>query len=82
MGQTEAWVVANHRINLFARPVDQGRGGKVGELLPGSRASIVKRGENEYQIRSPLDGSVGWVSALQVARTLHQDVNTREPCEP
>jgi len=73
------WVAQNHKINLWNSPEKQR---KVGEMRPGSRAMILAKQGDQYQVRSPLDQSVGWVSAIQVTRTLFQDVNTREPCSP
>lgn len=81
-GTTEEWVVRNYRVNIWARPTPQGKGRKVGAMLPGSRAVILEEGPEDYRVRSPLDQSVGWVSKIQVKRTLYQDVETREPCTP
>jgi hypothetical protein len=80
-GQSEAWVLANHRLNLWAGS-GQNRGQKTGELLVGSRAVILDENDGAYSVRSPLDGSTGWVSKIQVARTLYQNVKTREVCTP
>ena len=77
----EMQVLATHRINLWQRLGDD-RGRKVGELLPGSRAAIIEESAGGYRVRSPMDKSIGWVSKVQVERTLHQHVETREPCTP
>lgn len=81
LGKSEMWVLANHRINLWENPA-MPRGNKVGELRVGSRAVIVEELPDSYKVRSPLDRSVGWVSKIQVARTLYQDVNTFKRCTP
>jgi hypothetical protein len=80
-GQSEAWVLANHRINLWASSGEK-RGQKTGELLVGSRAVVLDESGDAYRVRSPLDGSTGWVSKIQVARTLYQNVKTRAICTP
>lgn len=80
-GESEAWVLANHRVNLWAAS-GENRGRKTGELLVGSRAVILDENDDAYRVRSPLDGSTGWVSKIQVARTLQQNVKTREACTP
>mgnify|MGYP003388130971 CR=1 FL=1 len=80
LGRTEAWVLQNHRINLWQRPGSD-RGSKVGELLVGSRALVLENSPGAYRVKSPADGSTGWISDIQVAKTLNQDVSTREPCE-
>lgn len=51
-------------------------------MLAGSRAAIIEDRNDAYLVKSPLDGSVGWVSRIQVSRALWQDVNTREECTP
>ncbi len=82
MGTTETWVLRNFRVNLWSQPTPEGKGRKTGEMLPGSRALILEVGPEDYRVRSPLDGSVGWVNKIQVKRTLYQDTETREPCRP
>lgn len=79
LGRPEMWVQQNHRINLWERP-GSNRGAKTGELLVGSRAVILEEANEAYRVKSPLDGSTGWISAIQIARTLKQDVSTRQPC--
>lgn len=79
LGQMESYVLANHRINLWERN-GANRGRKVGEMRVGSRAVILEESGDAYRVVSPLDGSVGWVSRAQVARTLRQDVASREAC--
>lgn len=79
LGQTEALVLQNHRINLWERP-GADRGKKTGELLVGSRAIVLQEADGAFRVKSPLDGSTGWISDIQVARTLKQDVSTRQPC--
>ena len=82
LGATETWVLRNFRVNLWARKTNEGKGRKVGEMLPGSRAVILEEASDNYKVQSPLDGSVGWVNKIQVKRTLYQDVETRERCTP
>ena len=75
----ESWVQANYRINLFSG-FGSNRGTKVGEMSVGSRALILEENSDAYRVRSPLDKSTGWISKIQVARTLRQDVQTRKSC--
>ena len=82
MMTTEAWVVSNYRVNLWVRPTTQGRGRKVGEMLPGSRAVILEEGSQDFKVQSPLDQSVGWVNRIQVKRRLYQNTQTRRRCQP
>lgn len=81
LGRSETWVLQNHRINLWANSGSD-KGQKVGEMIPGSRAVVLEKAGDNYKVRSPLDGSVGWINDLQIARTLNQDVETRKPCTP
>ncbi|HXG72902.1 MAG TPA: hypothetical protein VNJ04_20085 [Gemmatimonadaceae bacterium] len=80
LGRDEAWVLHNYKVNLWERH-GSNRGQKTGEMIPGSRAVILESAENSYRVRSPLTGE-GWVSRVQVANTLHQDAQTRLPCQP
>ena len=79
LGQTEAWVLQNHRINMRNGP---GRGPKVGDMIPGSRAAVLSEADDHYLVKSPPSEESGWIGKLQAARTLYQNINTREPCEP
>jgi len=78
-GASVQWVLANHKVNVWQLR-GSSRGKKVGELLPGSRALILEKFENEYKIRSPLDKSIGYVSKIQVKKTLMQHPKTFELC--
>tara|TARA_Y100000590_G_scaffold146852_1_gene168683 strand:- start:611 stop:1045 length:435 start_codon:yes stop_codon:yes gene_type:complete len=78
-GTTEQWVVANHKVNVWQQR-GSNRGKKVGELRPGSRALILEKFQNEYKIKSPLDKSIGYISKIQVKRTLKQHPKTFKSC--
>jgi len=84
LGQSEMQVLASFKVNLWEKPSAQGKGRKVGEMLPGSRAVVLQQSGDgdDYRVRSPLDQSTGWVSSQQVTRTLFQSVDTRESCTP
>jgi len=56
LGRTEAWVLANHQINVWQRPSPD-KGNTVGKMRVGSKAVILRKSESDYQIKSPLDGS-------------------------
>ncbi|NQU28025.1 MAG: hypothetical protein HQ528_07040 [Candidatus Marinimicrobia bacterium] len=81
-GKSEMWVLSNVKINLWEKPSHLGKGKKVGQMYPGSRALILKTEKEDYQVKSPLDKSVGWVNKIQVSKTLFQDTKTREACAP
>jgi len=81
MGTTEAWVVANHKINVWSKPTEKGRYPRVGYLLPGSRALLLDTSIQDVRVRSPFDKSVGWVGKIQVKGTLMLDDKTYEPCK-
>lgn len=77
----ESWVVRNHRINLWSRSSSSGDKGRVvGAMRPGSRAVVIEDDGADYLVKSPLDGAIGWVARVQVARELWQDTRTRERC--
>ncbi len=80
-GRSESWVLNNVRINLWEKQTSQGRGQKVGELLPGSRALIIERGLEDYKVKSSYDKLIGWVNKIQVRRIIKLDTETYEPCE-
>lgn len=82
MGATEAWVVRNFKVNLWSKTTPEGKGTKIGQMLPGSRAVILDEREADFLVRSPFDASEGWVGKIQVKKTLYQDTETMEPCTP
>ena len=77
--QSEMWVVQNWKVNLWSNQ-SPNKFPQVGLMRPGSRAVIIEEGANDYKVRSPLDKSEGWVSKIQVKRTLMQDTETFTPC--
>ena len=79
-GQSELWVLNNVRINLWEKQTPHGKGKKVGELLPGSRALIIEIGPEDYKVRSPYDKSIGWVNKIQLRQVIKLDPITYELC--
>jgi len=79
-GKSEMWVLQNVKINIWEKSTPDGKGRPVGKMIPGSRAVILEEGPDDYKVQSPLDKSIGWINKMHVARTLKQDVETREPC--
>lgn len=79
LGKPEKWVLANYYINVWQSP-SPSKGKKVGQMRVGSRAAILQASESDYKVKSPLDGSIGWVGKIQVSRTLWQDTETFKPC--
>ena len=82
MGKPEKWVAANHRFRLFDKETssEKGKGKVVGKLAPGSRAEILKTSADCYQVKSPVDGSTGWINRANVRHTLLLDRKTLKPC--
>jgi len=80
LGRTEEWVVANHKVNLWAKTSANGKKPKVGELLPGSRALLLETSTQDYKVKSPLDGSIGWVNQIQVKGISSLEDRTFRPC--
>ena len=79
--QTETWVLQNVKIFVWKKESSKGKHPVVGEMLPGSRAILLKEGVDDYRIKSPHDKSIGWVSKIQVKRVLYQDTKTFKPCK-
>jgi len=80
LGKPVKWVIANYKIKLFDKETGKGKGKVVGRLTPGCRAQILKMGAENYQVKSPIDGSVGWVSRKEVRHVLLLDSRTFKPC--
>ena len=80
LGRSEEWVVGNYRINLWSKTSVEGKGRPVGKMVPGSRARILDQQAGDFLVRSPLDGSEGWLSGVQVSREVLQDPRTNQIC--
>jgi hypothetical protein len=78
LGEPEAWVSENYRINLWSSLTNDRW--RTGELAPGGQAVIVGRNEYGYKVMDG-DGVEGWVSNFHVSRTLRQDADTQRACE-
>lgn len=81
LGKSEMWVLMNYKINVWEKSTPDGKGRKVGEMRPGSRAVIIEEGSQDFKIKSPLDKSIGWVNIIQIKGTLMQDTETRRSCQ-
>lgn len=44
-------------------------------------AFIVYKGTEDYKVKSPFDGCIGWVNKIQVSGIIKQDTETRKPCK-
>ena len=79
-GQTEMWILNNHKINVWSKQSSEGKEAKVGEMRPGSRGLLIEEGINDYKIESPLDKSIGWVSKIQAKGLTRKNPKTFEEC--
>ena len=80
LGRSEAWVVSSYKVNVWAKKTEDGKFPKVGEMRAGSRALLLEISDQDFKVKSPLDGSIGWVGQIQVSGILRQDDQTFEPC--
>lgn len=74
-GKNEMWVLNNAKINLWEKPSHKGKGRKVGQMLPGSRAVILESSADDYKVKSPLDKSVRWINKVQVKKIVPRHRN-------
>jgi len=79
-GMSEMYLLGNYQINLWEKPSSKGKGKMVGKLRVGSRALILDRNGSDYKVLSGLDNSVGWISSVQVSKTLFQHPTKYEKC--
>tara|TARA_B100001250_G_C19363180_1_gene598597 strand:+ start:103 stop:585 length:483 start_codon:yes stop_codon:yes gene_type:complete len=79
--RTEMWAIQNYKVSVWEKTTTNGKGKKVGEMHCGSRALILERNGEDFKIRSPKDGSIGWVNSVQVDKTLYQNPDTYEKCK-
>jgi hypothetical protein len=79
IGKSEMWVLRDYRIRLWQNG-SSSRGSSVGSMIPGSNAEILEEKSGYYKVKSPLDGSIGWISSMQVAGTRLQNRETRAVC--
>ena len=68
-------------VNVWENP-DPDRGKAVGIIKPGSRAVIVEELKDGYIIQSPWDKSIGYISKVQVKKTLYVNTESLTFCKP
>lgn len=78
-GKSPKWVSENVKFDLWEKPEDKGR--VVGKILPGSRALILESTTEDFKVKSPLDGSIGWINKIHVSILLKIDTETGKECE-
>jgi hypothetical protein len=77
LGQPEAWVAENHRIDVWSSlTLDRTR---AGQMAPGEYARVLSEDEDGYEVVTAA-GVQGWVSRFQVSRTGRRDADTGSPC--
>ena len=80
-GWSEMRVVREHKVNLWEKTSAQGKGRKIGEMLPGSNARLIDKRGSDYYVQSPLDKSKGWVSDIQVSKVVRLNPKTYKKCK-
>ena len=80
LGRSEEWVVSSYKVNVWAKKTEDGKFPKVGEMRAGSRAILLEISDQDFKVKSPFDGSIGWIGQDQVSSILRQDDQTFEPC--
>ena len=81
LGKTEDWVLRNYQVRLWEKHSSKGKGRPVGKMFAGSHARLIRREGDDYFVQSPLDKSKGWVSGIQVSRTIKKNPITLELCK-
>jgi len=81
LGESESYVQANYKINVWANPSSSGNRGKVvGKIIPGSNCRLLEKSGTDYKIQSPFDKSVGWITSVQIKGITKKNPKTFEPC--
>jgi hypothetical protein len=81
LGQSESYVQANYKINVWANPSSSGnRGSVVGKIIPGSNCRLLEKRGNDYKIQSPFDKSIGWITSVQIKGVTKKNPKTFQPC--
>lgn len=57
-------------INLWKTQSSQQRFPVVGKVLPGSKNKIIAIEKDDYLVKSSYDGSIGWISKIQVSHII------------
>ncbi len=81
LGESESYVQANYKINVWANPSSSGNRGKVvGKIIPGSNCRLLEKRGNDYKIQSPFDKSIGWITSVQIKGVARKNLKTFQPC--
>lgn len=68
-------------VNLWAKPTPQGKGRVVGKMIIGSKALWLETLEQDFKVKSLFDGSIGYVSHIQVTQTMRLNDKTFKACD-
>ena len=79
-GMSRSQLLMNYNINLWEKSNAKGKGKQVGEINPGAHALILESGKDSYKIFTPMDEYIGWVSKIQVERTMRLTPSSRKAC--
>ena len=79
-GMSRSHLLMNYTINLWEKSNAKGKGKVVGEINPGAHALVLESGKDSYKIFIPIAEHIGWVSKIQVERTMRLNPGAGEDC--
>ena len=79
--KSKRWVFRNYTVDVWDRNTSSNKKNKVTELRASSYAEIIDFNGNDYLVKAPMDGKIGWINKSHVKTISIKNKLTRKLCD-
>ena len=79
--ESKRWVFRNYTVDVWDRNTSSNKKNKVTELRASSYAEIIDFNGNDYLVKAPMDGKIGWINKSHVKTISIKNKLTRKLCD-
>ena len=79
--ESKRWVFRNYTVDVWDRNTSSNKKNKVTDLRASSYAEIIDFNGNDYLVKAPMDGKIGWINKSHVKSISIKNKLTRKLCD-
>ena len=80
-GQSKKWVFINYTVDVWEKPTSNIENNIISKLRASSYAELIDFNEQDYKVKAPVNGKIGWINKSHVKSIVHKNRKTRELCD-
>ena len=81
IGQTKKWVFLNYTVDVWNQNTSSENKEKITKLRASSYAELIDVNEEDFKIKAPMDGKIGWINKSHVKSIVNKNRLTRKLCD-